>query len=89
MVQLLDAPFNFDGKATTLRQLFKRFLSTLFKESEGFSGKRPFGNSSWEHDIAAGLIGAGLLEGELDEDGYADFEWADFNSVVSEAISQL
>lgn len=50
----------------------KRLLSELFYEEEGFSGKRPFGNSGWKQDAEVALIKAGFLEGSLDQDGYID-----------------
>jgi len=43
---------------------------TVRDEGEGFSGKRPFGNSGWEYDIYAALVGAGFLPGMLDKYGH-------------------
>lgn len=56
----------------TVRGYLVALLRTLWHEGDGFSGKRPFGNSSWEYDLYAPLIKAGLIRGKLDEDGYID-----------------
>jgi hypothetical protein len=62
---------DFDNEIT-IKGYFKELLCTLWKEQDGFSGKRPFGNSGWDYDIYAALILAGAIEGELDENGYID-----------------
>ena len=46
----------------------QNLLLELLKDPEAFSGKRPFGNSSWEYDLYVPLIKAGLIAGVLDED---------------------
>ena len=56
----------------SFRQYFEKLLLTLWEENEGFSGKRPFGNSSWEYDLYIGLIKNNLVEGALDKDGCVD-----------------
>lgn len=61
-----------DSGATTVRGYLIKLLETLWREQEGFSGKRPFGNSSWECDLLIPLVKAGLIEGSLDEDGYLE-----------------
>lgn len=63
--------FELEGVVTVKDYLYN-LLATLWQEQEGFDGKRPFGNSGWEYDIYAALIGAGVISGELDEDGYID-----------------
>lgn len=47
-------------------------LKELWREKEGFSGKRPFGNSGWENDLYEPLIKDGFIVGTLDEDGYVE-----------------
>ena len=61
-----------DSNASTVRGYLKALLYTLWEEDEGFSVKRPFGNSSWKYDVFISLIHAGLMSGELDEDGYLE-----------------
>lgn len=55
----------------TIGEWMKRMLLTLFHEEEGFSGKRPFGNSSWKHDAQIALVRIGLVDGDIDrEEGW-------------------
>lgn len=63
-----------DGRVTIGGYLIK-LLETLWNEGEGFSGKRPFGNSGWEYDLYKPLISAGVIRGDLDEGGHID--WVD------------
>jgi|ERR1044072_2170149 hypothetical protein len=54
----------------TLRQYFYDLMSALLCEQDGFSGKCPFGNSGWDYEIYLPLVKAGLIKGQIDEDGY-------------------
>ena len=56
----------------TIKEYLKRLLLTLWEEGEGFSGKRPFGNSGWDYDLYAVLINNNVIDGKLDEEGYID-----------------
>ena len=91
--QVLACPMNpedNDAEASTVREYLIALLRTLWREQEGFSSKRPFGNSSWDWDLARALVQAGLVEGGLDEDGYLD--WANSGAVdrmIGEAIEAL
>lgn len=69
----LDLRFDSDaGDDLSIREYLCELLLVLWAEGEGFSGKRPFGNSGWEHDLYKPLIKAKLVPGELDEDGYLE-----------------
>lgn len=59
-----------DAKASTIKQYLKSLLQELWFEQEGFSGKRPFGNSGWEYDLYKALVKGGVIDGEFDEEGY-------------------
>ena len=88
--KVLDTPIDFEEG--TLRETFKLLLKTLFHEGDGFSGKRPLGESGWESGIGIALVKAGLLKGTFKgDDGYddADFTWEDFHKVTDEAIEAL
>lgn len=61
-----------DSGASTVRGYLVALLRALWHEGEGFSGKRPFGNSGWSSDLVAPLVRAGLVAGSFDEDGYLD-----------------
>lgn len=60
----------------TVRGFLHGLLSTLWEERDGFSGKRPFGNSGWQWDIFYPLAEAGFINfGEAYEcDGRKEFE---------------
>jgi hypothetical protein len=66
---LLDyvSSFRDAGGNMAIREYLGALLTKLWEQGEGFSGKRPFGNSGWEYDLYAALIKAGAVEGELDE----------------------
>jgi len=73
--RILDLPVDpeyLPEGVTTIRSYLIRLLSDVWKDGEGFNGKRPFGNSGWESDLMTPLVRAGLVEGKLDEDGYID-----------------
>ena len=59
-----------DSGATTVGGYLQKLLVTLWIEQEGFSGKRPFGNSGWDYDLMKALADGGFIKGEIDEDGY-------------------
>jgi len=79
-----------DADASTVRDYLKALLSTLWTEDEGFSGKRPFGNSGWKYEVYGALVKAGLVKGSLDDEGYVnscDNSAAD--AMIQNAISDL
>lgn len=61
-----------DSGADTVEGYLIALLSAVWDEQEGFSGKRPFGNSGWEYDLYKGLIAAGAVDGKLDGDGFLE-----------------
>ena len=70
----LDLKFycdDLDGEVT-IRQYLHRLLWTLWQEDEGFSGKRPFGNSGWQGSLAKPLIVAGVIDGSIADEGYIE-----------------
>ncbi len=69
----LNYYFNCDvsrNKPITIREYLELLLLTLWDDQEGFSGKRPFGNSGWEYDLYQPLVKGGFIDGELDSEGY-------------------
>lgn len=79
-----------DADATDIRGYLKTLLTTLWREGEGFSGKRPFGNSGWEFDLYKALIAAGVVKGKLDEDGCVDrCDYKIANAIIFDAIEEL
>jgi len=72
--QVLQTPIvsdDLDG-TRTLREYLTHLLLTLWREEEGFNGKRPFGNSGWQWDVYRCLIKAGAIKGSLDSDGFIE-----------------
>jgi len=85
----LELPPN-DSGATTVRGYLVALLDQPWREDECFSGKRPFGNSSWQYDLYGPMVKAGIITGQLDEDGYieqADIRRAD--ELILAAIASL
>ena len=77
-------------KEITIREYLKTLLQRLWIEGEGFSGKRPLGDSGWDWNIVAGLVKSGLVPGTLDQDGYVDdADWDKSNEVMEQAIEDL
>lgn len=58
-----------DAGAATVGDYLKALLRRLWIEEESFSGKRPFGNSGWKHELYEPLAKAGRVDAEMDEDG--------------------
>lgn len=56
-----------DAGAKTIKGYLVNLIQTLIDEGEGFSGKRPFGNSCWEQEMFIALSKAGMITADLDE----------------------
>lgn len=73
---ILSCPMNpneNDAESGKVGDYLTALLYKLWDEVEGFSGKRPLGNSSWQFDVYIALSQEGLISGlTLDEDGYVD-----------------
>lgn len=67
-----------DSGATTIKGYLKALLYALWDEGEGFSGKRPFGNSGWEGDLLDPLINQGLAK-----------SYPEANKLIFKAIQSL
>lgn len=78
-------------KKVTIRQYFCALLTRLFEEGEGFSGKRPFGNSGWESDLYGPLIDAGAVKGTWNEEDqeYEDYDWEEADRFIYKMIGEL
>lgn len=89
----LDTLFDsMDLGSVTVRDYLKDLLLTLLEQGESFSGKRPWGNSGWERELAGPLIRAGVITGELDEDGRAEwntFDGDDYEMALAALVDAL
>jgi hypothetical protein len=71
--QILDLPMeDNDSGADTVRGYLVALLAEVWEHTEGFSGKRPFGNSGWDWDLMIPLVKAGYITGKFDEGGCLD-----------------
>lgn len=76
--EILDYPHNFrDTDADNIREYLFRLLEALWLEDEGFSGKRPFGNSGWQYDLHEPLVRMGAIQGHIDDED----NWVEVNGV--------
>lgn len=65
-------PLPNDAHESTIGGYLLRMLLELWRHGEGFSGKRPLGNSGWEWDVYRALVIADVVAGHLDDDGFLD-----------------
>lgn len=86
-----DNDANLQPPNDTIRDYLKALLTQLWLEKEEFSGKRPFGNSSWEYDLYKALIKANYIAGTIDDDGYLDPDCDDAagDALITQAIEAL
>ena len=69
--KILDTEFESNDLGIgSIRTYLYHLLTALWSQGEGFSSKRPFGNSSWEYDLIKGIAKAGYIPYEEDELGY-------------------
>lgn len=90
--EILELPMKpNDSGETTVRGYLRALVKTVVAEGEGFSGKRPFGNSGWIYDLYQPLVTASLVTGELDEDGFLDHidDKAKAKALIQSAIEAL
>lgn len=86
-VETLEKALKVKVDGVTLKKYLENLLVTLWDEGEGFSGKRPFGNSGWDMDIIAALVKKGLVQGTIDDCGYVeDYDEAEGIDLVFQII---
>lgn len=86
----LPMPEDNDAGATTIRGYLFKLLDQLWEEQDDFSGVRPFGHSSWNYDLYAVLLKAGVITGKLDAYGYVEeVDERQGDAVIAAAIDEL
>lgn len=86
IAEALNVRFSSDaGDDLTVREYFHALLTKVWNEEAGFSGKRPWGNSGWCHDVITALVCAGFIEGVVNRDG--DSEWVDLTRAQTDAAN--
>lgn len=74
----------------TLGDYLKKLFKTLWREGEGFSSKRPLGNSDWQWEVYYVLVKNGLVNGTIDEyDCITDVDFEKADSIILELIDYL
>lgn len=89
LIAALEVRFDSDaGNDLTIRDYLQTLLTTLWEEKEGFSGKRPFGNSGWDYDLYTPLIKSGFISGSLDACGYIqEFDRSEADEYIAKLIT--
>jgi hypothetical protein len=80
-----------DAGATTVGDYLAKLLLDVWREGEGFDGKRPFGNSGWECELYVALARGGVIPDALDEDGYWNGTYEEetrANELIARAITE-
>lgn len=79
-----------DSGAKTIGGYLRALLKELWQEGEGFSSKRPFGNSGWEYELYNALVTAKAVKGEVDEYGdLVNFDQDAANKLIFKAIASM
>jgi len=74
-----------DAGVGTLQGLLFALAEKVWIEEEGFGGKRPFGNSGWQHEVYAAIATKGwcAVEDESAEEKWpASTTWVDQNLII-------
>jgi hypothetical protein len=79
-----------DAGAATVRDYLVTLLATVWECGEGFSGKRPFGNSGWSLELCKPLVAAGIIPGSLNAEGFlVEFDRGAAHEALAAAIEGL
>lgn len=76
-------------KTENTNSYLERLLQELLRDPEGFSGKRPFGNSGWIHELYECMAKDGMIEVTYDEYGHVDEVPSHADSLLSNHVSIL
>lgn len=88
---ILSLPVFRDGRYDgNIGDYLRALLTLVWTKREGFSGKRPLGDSGWEYDLYKPLVVAGIVSGTVDEDGDVyDIDRDAADQIILEAIMAL
>lgn len=80
-----------DAGAATVQDYLVSLLVGVWRDGEGFDGKRPFGNSSWEYDLYVALARAGMVESatEGSEGEFSHIDEDEATLLIADAIESL
>lgn len=86
---VLDCPMDpkaNDAGASSIREYMALIACEVWRWQDGFSGKRPFGNSGWCWEVYQAVIDRGLVEGVASEDDLTDEQRRSVDAWVLGAI---
>ena len=84
-IEILDLPMEpNESGADSIRGYLVELVATVWREGEGFSGKRPFGDSGWQSELYKPLVTAGLVRAHPNGCG-----WGGIHPDDRKAASQL
>jgi hypothetical protein len=90
LMRALEVRFDSDaGDNLTVREYLRILLDTLWVEEEGFSGKRPFGNSGWKYELYEPLVRDGFLPGEVEDGRHFPDSYEDADQYVRLLIQAM
>ena len=78
-----------DSGAKTVRGYLQMLLLVLWQEDEGFSGKRPFGNSGWKNEIYYTLVKHKVVKGSIDGKYLGEVDEQSADELIEQAILSL
>jgi len=78
-----------DADAKTVKDYLKALLSELWREEEGFNGKRPFGNSGWQFDVYFALVRAHVIDGKIQDGDLIEVDQKHGDAMIQSAIAAL
>jgi hypothetical protein len=78
-----------DANAPTVREYLVELLAMLWEQGEGFSGKRPFGNSGWEYEVYDALVAQGYVATTTDRLGEPEPDVPAADELITQAIHAL
>lgn len=76
-------------REVTVRQFLCKLLKKLFEEEEGFSGKRPLGNSDWQDDLIICFIRNKIIDGVIYHHGLEDYDYSEYEFIIHKVIDCL
>lgn len=82
-------PATNDAGAASVREFLIALLKALWAEGDGFSSKRPLGNSDWQGQVWAALIRGGVCEGSMDGEWLDDYDPVEIDKLIFAAIEAL
>jgi len=79
-----------DAEADTIGKYLLNLLNEVWVEGEGFSGKRPFGNSGWKYELYYALAEAKAIPATFYEYGEVDtFDKDAAIALINSAVQAL